>query len=172
MGFLGKLFSKGERKENSISTQDSLMKSVENVMRTNFKGQGTALADKLLRIWVDDDLRYESLKSSDFVESLRYHLDTQMGLTFAVVELCAGPLPKDNAFTSLGESVYMEVCSKTVAARVRKAEIVALKNHGSLKKKKYVLDSSQIENLPSMRYNIGSGEYPELSGRFRCNQIV
>ena len=84
MGFLGKLFFKGEKKENSISAHDTLMKSVENVMRTNFKGQGSSLADKILRIWVDDSLRYESLKSSDFVESLRYHLDSQMGLTFAV----------------------------------------------------------------------------------------
>lgn len=172
MGLFGKWFSKGEKKENSISVQDSLMRSVETVMKSNFKGQGFSFEDKILRIWVTDSLRHESLQSSDFVESLRYHLDSQLGLVFLMVELSAGPLPEGNSFTPLGEGVYMEICTKTVAARVRKAEVVALKNHGSLKKKKYVLDSSEIEKMPAMRYNIGAGEYPELSGRFRCNHIA
>lgn len=172
MGFIRTLFSKGTAKENSISTQDSLMKSVENIMKSNFKGQGNSLSDKILRIWVNDNLRYESLKSSDFVDSLRYYLDSQLGLAFSAVELVPGPLPEDSAFTGLSENIYMEVCAKTVAARVQKAEIIAIKNHGSLKKKKYVLDSSEIEKLPSKRYNIGVGEYPQLSGRFRCNHIA
>lgn len=172
MGLFGRLFSGGTPKENSISVQDSLMRSVENVMKINFKGQDVAFGDKILRIWVADNIRYESLQASDFIESLRYHLDSQMGLSFAGVELCAGPLPEGHDYTSLGDSVYMELCAKGTSARVKRAEVFALKNYGSLKKEKYVLDSTRICELPSQRYNIGAGEYPDLNGRFRCNHIA
>ena len=148
------------------------MRAVESVMKSNFKGQDVAFGDKILRIWVADNIRYESLQSSDFIETLRYHLDSQMGLVFSGVELCQGPLPEDHDLTSLGDSVYMELCSKGSSARVKKAEIFALKNYGSLKQEKYILDSTQIAELPSQRYNIGAGEYPDLNGRFRCNQIA
>ena len=55
---------------------------------------------------------------------------------------------------------------------MKQAEITALKNYGSLKMDRYELDSLSIEELPSKRYNIGAGEYPDLSGRFRCNHIA
>lgn len=172
MGIFDGLFSKKSKVENSISEHDALMRAVENVMKKNFKGQNFSFSQKVLRLWVTDNLRYESLNTSNFVNDLRYRLDSQIGLNFSSIELHLGKLPQVHDFTELDACVFMEICSIIESADVRKAEITALPNYGSLMVEKYLLDSEDISHLPSQRYNIGAGEYPDLNGRLRCNHIA
>ena len=185
MGFFNKLASiingkevekkpevKQKSVDNSISMQEELTNSIMKVMKNNFKGQSFSLNDKILRIWILDNIKYESLQESDYAASLFTHLDAQMGLVFSKIELNQGPLPDNHGFASLGNSVYLEICQKTLPNRARKAELFAIPNYGSLKMEKYVLDSVEIEGMASRRYNIGAGEYPDVRGRFRHNHIA
>lgn len=165
-------FSKRSSKENYISKEDSLKAAIEQILKRNYKGGNFSFDDKILRIWVTDIVKYDSLKESDFRNDLIIYLDGQMGLNFSDVEIRRGPLPESHDFTEIDVDTYMDICTKSRPVRMRKAEIFALKNYGTLKQDKYELDSSAIEDLPSKRYNIGAGEYPEISGRFRCNHIV
>jgi hypothetical protein len=160
-------------KENNISTQDTLLKDITGVLQRNYKGGKFAFEDRILNVWIADNILYESLRASDFRNQLILYLDSQIGLRFPELELRQGPLPENHNFTKAGEfNVYLELAAKACPIRMRKAEIFAIPNYGSLKKEKYVLDSVAIEALPAKRYNIGAGEYPEVSGRFRCNQIA
>lgn len=168
MGFFRKFTSE----ENCISKEDSLKQAIELVMKKNYRGGSFSFADKILRIWVTDAVQYDSLKESGFINELVVYLDGQMGINFAGVEICRGPLPESHDFVKLDDCVYMDICTRSRPVRMRKAEISALKNYGTLKVEKYELDSMSIEELPSKRYNIGAGEYPDISGRFRCNHIA
>lgn len=168
MGF----FKKYTSKENCISKEDSLKQSVELVLKKNYKGGRFSFDDKILRIWVTDIVQYDSLKESGFVNDLVIYLDGQLGINFSGIEICRGPLPESHDFAKLDECSYMDIFTKSRPVRMKKAEITALKNYGSLKMDRYELDSLSIEELPSKRYNIGAGEYPDLSGRFRCNHIA
>lgn len=160
-------------KENNISSQDALLKDIATVLQRNYKGAKFSFEDKVLNVWVGDNIQYDSLRASDFRNDVILYIDSQMGLRFSEVELRQGPLPENHDFTRAGESnVYLELTTKACPVRMRKAEIFAVPNYGSLKKEKYVLDSVTIESLPSKRYNIGCGEYPDVSGRFRCNHIA
>lgn len=164
--------SKPSSNDNSISAHNSLMGSIEGVMKRNFKGQKFSFNDKVLRLWVTDNIRLESLSSSDFTDALQARLDSQLGFAFARVEMHEGPLPETNDFTKVEDGVFMEIYLKGGTSHIRKAEISVIRNCGSLLMQKYTLDSKEIEELPSKRYNIGAGEYPEISGRFRHNHIA
>lgn len=165
-------FSRKNSKENCISKEDSLKNSIEQILKKNYRGGNFSFGDKILRIWVTDIVRFDSLRESDFRNDLIIYLDGQMGINFADVEICRGPLPESHDFSMIEADTYMDIYAKTRPVLMRKAEVFALKNYGTLKQDKYELDSSAIEDLPSKRYNIGVGEYPDLSGRFRCNHIA
>ena len=159
--------------ENQISTQDMLLKDITAILNKNYKGGKMSFNDKVLNIWIVDNIQYDSLHDSDFRNELIMYLDSQIGARFQDVELKQGPLPENHDFTMVGNAnVFLELRIKTSPVRMRKAEIFALPNYGSLVKGKYTLDSVSIEELPSKRYCIGAGEYPEIAGRYRCNQIA
>lgn len=160
-------------KDNNISTQDTLLKDITAVLQRNYKGGKYTFDDKILNVWIVDNIQYDSLRESDFRNDLILYLDSQMGIRFFELELRQGPFPENHDFTKAGESnVYLELATKARPVRMKKAEIFAIPNYGSLKKEKYILDSVSIEALPSKRYNIGAGEYPEIAGRCRCNHIA
>lgn len=156
---------------NSINNQASLMKSIEKVLKGYYKGQKYSFTDKILRVWVQDGLLLDSLRESKFSDELAIYLDNEMDACFTSIELHQGPIPAKNNFTQVNNDVYLEICSKTKPVLTGRAEIMALPKYGSLLKKKYILDSHEIEKLPSQRYNIGIGEYPNLNV-FRQNHIV
>lgn len=183
MGFIEKITSffvgKNDKKVkeeptegNSISNQATLMNAIEKVLRRNYKGQNSSFDNKILKIWITDGLQYDSLKDSEFTYELRYFLDNQMGIIFSSIELHPGPLPESKGLTKVIEKVYVEISTKKIPNKSGRAEISIMNNYGSLKKEKYILDSEEIETLPSRRYNIGVGEYPDLNGRFRFNHIA
>lgn len=162
---------KNEPVGNSIDNQSALMKAVEKTLKGYYKGQQHSFADKTLKIWVTDNLQYDSLSQTNFVSALISYLDNELGAIFSAVEMCQGPLPESHGFTKLNETVFLELCSIVKKSVGRNAEIISLPNYGSLKKERYVLDTLEIEKMPSKRYNIGIGEYPEVKG-FRQNHIA
>jgi hypothetical protein len=184
MGFniLGKLFGGGAKNtdgsdnissnENSISNQANLIQNIELILKKNYRGNNFMFDDRILRIWVIDGIQYDALRESSFKNDLIMHMDNLHGAIFAGVEVCSGPLPDQHGFTKVDEGIFLEVCRPEVHEKVLKAEITVLRNYGTLVEDRYVLDSSVIETMQLQRYNIGAGESPEVSGRFRCNHIA
>lgn len=158
--------------ENSISNQDHLIQSIELILKKNYRGNNFTFDDRILRIWVIDGIQYDALRESSFRKDLIMHMDNLHGAVFAGVEVCRGPLPDQHGFTKVDDGIFMEVSRPEVHEKVLKAEITVLRNYGTLVEDRYVLDSSVIETMQLQRYNIGAGESPEVSGRFRCNHIA
>ena len=156
---------------NSINNQANLMGTIEKVLKGYYKGQKYSFTDKILSVWVLDGILLDSLRESKFTDELAIYLDNEMDACFTTIELHQGPIPAKNNFTKVNNDVYLEICSKTRPVLTGKAEIMALPKYGSLLKKKYVLDSQELEKMPSQRYNIGISEYPNLN-IFRQNHIV
>ncbi len=158
--------------KNSINNQADLTKAIEKVLKGYYKGQKYSFEDKILNIWVNDTLQYDSLRASSFVVDLISSLDNEMGAVFSSVKLQPGPIPANNTFTKITDVVYIELTSKITVTHSGKAEISIIGNHGSLKQNVYQLDSVEIEKMPTRRYNIGIGEYPELANVYRHNHIA
>ena len=156
---------------NSINNQAILMKAIEKVLKGYYKGQKCSFTDKLLVIWSADGILLDSLQESKFTTELASYLDNEMDAVFAAIELRPGPLPEKHDFTKVQDGIYMEIRNKIKSGVAGKAEITSLPKFGSLIKKKYILDSGEIVNLPTKRYNIGIGEYPALN-TFRQNHIA
>lgn len=163
---------KAAANENCISRQDNLKRMIELLLKKNYKGGNFSFDDKILRILITDSIQYYSLIESGFKTDLIIYLDGQMGINFAEVDICTGPLPETHNMSQLDEGAYMDILTKERPVRMSKAEIFVQKNYGTLKMDKYEIDSEAINELPSKRYNIGAGEYPEIAGRFRQNHIA
>lgn len=176
MGIFDKVFAsllgRNNSGDNCISRQDNLKRMIELVLNKNYKGDSFSFDDKILRILITDSVQYHSLVGSGFKTDLIIYLDGQMGISFADVDIYTGPLPQAHNMSQLDECAYMDICTKERPVQKRRAEIFVQRNYGTLKMDKYELDSEVINELPSKRYNIGAGEYPEIAGRFRQNHIA
>ena len=47
--------------ENQISTQDMLLKDITAILNRNYKGGKMSFNDKVLNIWIVDNIQYDSL---------------------------------------------------------------------------------------------------------------
>jgi hypothetical protein len=165
---------------NAIAKKDDLCRGVIRLLKSNYSGGNPNFEDKVLTLWINDSLFYDSVSGDDFKEDLTSRVYDELGFDLSDIEIKNGA-PSDGASsTQVMNNVYLQIQSVQVdnvgeaePGIVRKAIITDVEDGGSTIEGKYELDSQKIKELPGKRYNIGVGKTPRMdNGIRRFNDIA
>lgn len=165
---------------NAIAKMDDLCRGVIRLLRSNYSGSNPNFKDKVLTLWINDSLFYDSVSGGDFKEDLTTRVYDELGFDLSDIEIKNGMPAEGTSSTQIMNNAYLQI--QSVQANnvgeaepdiVRKAVISDIENGGSTKAGRYELDSQAIKGMPGKRYNIGTGKTPLLNnGIRRFNYVV
>lgn len=160
---------KGENtsNDNSISKKKGLLTAILSRLKENYIGQRISFDKKVLTIWVQDNLFYNSIVESDFKEELITSLNVELGFSFGTVEIKSGKVPEQAALTEVCPNVLLQISTVETEKVIKTAKIYPVEGNGSTLEEMYVLDSQEIRKMPDARYNIGIGKHPVMSDNSR-----
>lgn len=163
---------KKEQDTNVVDKKDNLLNAVKNTIRANYAGSSQSLSDRLLTLWVEDNLFYDSLKSDKFQETLMTSIKDELGVEFGAIEISTGIMP-GHSCTKIMDNCYLQIQSINNEKTVLRAKILPVPGNGSIIGEQIVLDSHEIQQLAGKKYNIGVGRHPIMgNGGHRENHIA
>lgn len=149
--------------KDSIARQRDLSKKILSILQSNYSGQQISFNNKVLTIWVQDNLFYDSIKGSDFKEELITALNVELGFAFGTIKIKSGKVPEQAALTEVCSNVLLQISTIDAVQIIKTAKIYPVDGNGSTLDAYYVLDSQEIQKMPKARYNIGIGKHPVMS---------
>ena len=158
--------------DNSINKKRMLSDAIIATLRSNYFGQHVSFNNKLLTIWIQDQLFYDSIIESDFMTELTTSLNDELGFTFGAIEIKADNIPDGAQLTGILNDVFLQLSPYNFTPTVRTAQISPVEGYGSTLEPVYILDSKEIGRMPNQRYNIGIGKQVVIAGMYRNNQIA
>lgn len=162
--------------DDSIAKKGNLLSLIIKSLKSNYAGSSASLAQYTLRLWVNDNLFYNSLVLNKFGEELTMSIDDELGLKFNAVEIKCGNTPGNEA-TEIVDGCYLQIIAPIqeipTAQPVSKATIYSIAGYGSMVTESVSIDSHEIKQLAGHRYNIGIGKQPFMDdGTHRDNHIA
>lgn len=149
--------------DNGIDKRFKLLNTVLSTLRSNYLGQQMLFDNKMLIIWIQDSIFYDSVISSDFKDELIASMSVELGCNFRSVEIKPANMSQEIMGTEIFQNVFLQVSNLSTGRVIRTANIYPVAGNGSTLEPSYLLDSVEIEKMPGARYNIGIGRYPILS---------
>lgn len=149
--------------DNSINKQGKLLSAIIAALKSNYLGQQVSFNSKLLTIWVQDNLFYNSIINSDFKSELVTSLDVELGFTFGFIEISSDNISGGLKLTEVFPNVFLQISDINSVQKVRIAKIYPVEGNGTTLEPVYILDSHEIQRMPDARYNIGAGKHPIMS---------
>lgn len=167
------LDEKKEQDTNIVDKKDNLLNAVIKSLKSNYAGSRQLdLSDRLLMLWVNDNLFYDSLKSDKFQETLMTAIKDELGIEFRAIKISTG-LEPDHTITEIMDNCYLQIQSINNENSVLRAKILSVPGNGSIIGEQFVLDSHEIQQLAGEKYNIGAGRHPRMDdGGHRENHIA
>lgn len=149
--------------DNSINKKRKLLIAVIAAFKSNYLGQQVSFNNKLLKIWIQDNIFYNSIIDSDFKSELITSINVELGYTFGAVEISSDNVPDGLKLTEAFPNVFLQISDISSVQKVRVAKIYPVEGKGSTLEPVYILDSQEIQKMPNTRYNIGAGKHPIMS---------
>ncbi len=153
---------------NSINTNARLSQGIIAKLKTFYLGQHPSFGGKALTIWITDNLFYNSLTGSNFANELATNINVEMGVSFGKIEIRQAGSQDMQGMTEVIPNAYIQISEiQSGPVIARSATIYSVEGNGSSIEPSYILDSLEIDKLPSKRYNIGAGKNPIMSNNLR-----
>lgn len=149
--------------QNSIDKMGELLTTIISALKSNYLGQQVSFNNKLLTIWVLDNLFYNAIIESDFKSELITSLNIELDITFGSIEIKSENIPDGLQLTKVQPNVFLQISNINSVQVVKSAKIYPVNGNGSTLDAVYVLDSQEIQKMPNARYNIGVGRHPIMS---------
>lgn len=149
--------------QNSIDKMGELLTTIISALKSNYLGQQVSFNNKLLTIWVLDNLFYNAIIESDFKSELITSLSIELDITFGSIEIKSENIPDGLQLTKVQPNVFLQISNINSVQVVKSAKIYPVNGNGSTLDAVYVLDSQEIQKMPNARYNIGVGRHPIMS---------
>lgn len=158
---------------NSIEKESNIKTLIRENLQSYYKGKDVKFNDKILSIYILDNILFDSINNSEFKEDLRLYIDNELGYSFNSLDIKCGKPSQGETYTEITPNVLIRIKYVGNLNNTRKAYLTVIPGCGSTIEKEYILDSEELNNGNKKFYNIGVGKYPQMDNAcFRENHIA
>lgn len=158
---------------NSIEIEANIKAQICQTLNQYYKGKNVNFENKILTIYILDNILFDSINNSEFKEDLRLYMDNELGYNFNSLDIKSGRPSQGETYTEITPNIFIKIKNVGNLSNSRKAMLVAIPGFGSTVEEKYILDSEELTKGNKKFYNIGVGKYPKMdNASFRENHIA
>lgn len=156
---------------NSIDKESNIKTLIRENLQSYYKGKDVKFNDKILIIYILDNILFDSINNSEFKEDLLLYMDNELGYSFNSLDIKCGNPSQGETYTKITQNVLIRIKHVGNLSNTRKAILCTIPGYGSTIENEYILDSEELNN--GKFYNIGVGKYPQMDNAcFRENHIA